>query len=155
MDEIDRKILAELQRDATLPVAEIAHAAGISTSPCWRRIQRLEQAGIIQGRVALLDPERMNVAVTVFVSIRTRRHDAQWAQDFAQAVAAIDEVLEFHRMSGDVDYLLRVVVPDIAAYDRIYKRLIQIPGLRDVSSSFSMEQIKYTTALPTGYVVAS
>ncbi|MBL6454731.1 Lrp/AsnC family transcriptional regulator [Belnapia sp. T6] len=151
LDGIDRIILALLQEDATLPVATIAERAGLSPSPCWRRIRRLEEEGIIRRRVALLDAEKLRVGVTVFVSIRTSRHNTAWAEEFCRAVAAIPEVVEFHRMSGTVDYLLRVVVPDIAAYDAIYKRLIAIGELLDVSSSFSMERIKYTTALPTGY----
>jgi Lrp/AsnC family transcriptional regulator len=151
MDAIDRKILACLQEDATLPLQEVADRVGISPSPCWRRIRRLEEAGVIRGRVALLDAEKMNVGVTVFVSIRTDRHSMEWAERFCRAVSALPEVVELHRMSGSVDYLLRVVVPDIAAYDAVYKKLIAIADLRDVSSSFSMERIKYTTALPLDY----
>jgi len=151
MDSFDRKILDLLQEDATLPVAAIAERAGLSASPCWRRIRRMEEEGVIRRRVALLDAERMRVGVTVFVTIRTGRHSMDWAERFCRAVAGIPEVVELHRMSGSVDYLLRVVVPDIAAYDAVYKRLIAIEELTDVSSSFSMERIKYTTALPTGY----
>jgi len=151
LDEIDRKILSVLQGDATLPVATIAERAGVTATPCWRRIQKLEAAGIIRGRVALLDPEKMNVGVTVFVAVRTNQHNLDWAERFCAAVDGIPEVVEFYRMSGDVDYLLRVVVPDIAAYDAVYKRLIKTVELFDVSSSFAMEQIKYTTALPTRY----
>lgn len=151
MDEIDRRILAALQEDATLPIEEIARRAGLSASPCWRRIQKLEASGVIRARVALLDPERMRVGVTVFVSIRTANHSAEWADAFCATVARIPEVVEFYRMSGQVDYLLRIVVPDIAAYDGVYKRLIKTPGLADVSSSFAMEAIKYTTALPLTY----
>jgi Lrp/AsnC family transcriptional regulator len=151
MDRIDERILTCLQEDATMPVAAIAERAGISPSPCWRRIRRLEEEGIIRRRVALLDPMKMRVGVTVFVNIRTSHHNTEWAEHFCRAVSQIPEVLEFHRMSGSVDYLLRVVVPDIAAYDGVYKRLIKIADLLDVSSSFSMEQIKYTTALPTNY----
>jgi Lrp/AsnC family transcriptional regulator len=151
VDLFDRKILECLQEDATLSVAEVAERAGLSPSPCWRRIRRLEEEGVIRRRVVLLDAAKLNVGVTVFVTIRTNRHSMEWAQGFCRAVAEIPEVLEFHRMSGSVDYLLRVVVPDIAAYDGVYKRLIEIADLYDVSSSFSMEQIKYTTALPTGY----
>jgi Lrp/AsnC family transcriptional regulator len=152
MDTIDRKILACLQEDATLPVAQIAERTGISTSPCWRRIQKLEADGVIRKRVALLSGEKLNVGVTVFVAVRTNRHDIAWLEGFAAAVADIPEVIEFYRMSGDVDYLLKVVVPDIAAYDGVYKKLIQRVALADVSSSFAMEQIKYTTALPLDYV---
>jgi len=151
MDTIDRKILSVLQTDATLPVAAIAERVGLTTTPCWRRIQALEKNSVITRRVALLDPDKLNVGVTVFVRVRTSQHGYDWLERFARAVAAIDEVVEFYRMSGDIDYLLRVVVPDIAAYDAVYKRLIQIADLADVSSSFAMERIKYTTALPVAY----
>ncbi len=151
MDRIDRKILAALQEDAGRPVADIAAAVGLSQSPCWRRIQKLEADGVIQRRVALLDPAKLNVGVTVFVAVRTSRHDLDWIETFARAVTDIPEVVEFYRMSGEVDYLLRVVVPDIAAFDAVYKRLIARVPLSDVTSSFAMEQIKYTTALPLDY----
>jgi Lrp/AsnC family transcriptional regulator len=151
MDDIDRRILACLQQDATLSVEEIARRVHLSASTCWRRIQKLEAAGVIAKRVALLDPDRMNVGVTVFVAIRTNQHNAEWAERFCEGVSRIPEVVEFYRMSGQVDYLLRVVVPDIAAYDGVYKRLIKIADLHDVSSSFAMERIKYTTALPVSY----
>jgi len=151
MDAIDKKILDILQEDTTLAVADIAQKVGLSTTPCWRRIQKLETAGVIRSRVALLDAEKLNAGVTVFVSIRTDKHDAAWYQSFSRAVNAFTEVVEFYRMSGDIDYLLRVVVPDIGAYDRFYQRLIAQVELYDVSSSFSMEQIKYTTALPLDY----
>jgi Lrp/AsnC family transcriptional regulator len=153
MDAIDRKILNSLQADAMMPIEEIGKRAGLSASPCWRRIQKLEAAGVIKGRVALLDPAKMNVGVTVFVSVRTNQHNMKWAERFCRAVSEIPEVVEFYRMSGATDYLLRVVVPDIAAYDLVYKRLIKVADLFDVSSTFAMECIKYTTALPTGYVV--
>lgn len=151
MDAIDKKILDILQADTTLAVAEIAQKVGLSTTPCWRRIQKLEAAGVIRSRVALLDAEKLNAGVTVFVSIKTDKHDAAWYQAFSATVNAFTEVVEFYRMSGDIDYLLRVVVPDIGAYDRFYQRLIEKIELYDVSSSFSMEQIKYTTALPLDY----
>lgn len=152
MDHIDKKILTLLQEDATLSIAEIAERVGLSTTPCWRRIQKLEEAGVIDKRVTLLDPEKLNVGVTVFVSIRTSQHNIEWLEAFAAAVAKIPEVVEFYRMSGDIDYLLRVVVPDIAGYDAVYKKLIKAADLSDVSSSFAMERIKYTTALPLSYV---
>ncbi len=151
LDAIDRKILICLQRDATLPVAEIAERVGLSTTPCWRRIQRLERDGVIAGRVALLDPDKINLGVTVFVHIRTAQHNAAWLEKFAAAVAAIPEIVELYRMSGDIDYLMRVVVPDIAGYDAIYQRLIAAVELSDVSSTFAMERIKHTTALPVDY----
>ncbi|MBL29450.1 MAG: ArsR family transcriptional regulator [Rhodospirillaceae bacterium] len=151
MDETDRRILACLQEDATMPVAEIARRVGLSSTPCWRRIQKLEEEKVIRGRVALLDPKKVNVGVTVFVTIRTSKHSGEWLKEFAAAVRDMPEVMEFYRMSGAVDYQLRVVVPDIDAYDRFYRRLIDRIELSDVSSSFAMEQIKYTTALPLDY----
>ena len=151
MDEFDKRILACLQKDASLPLAEIAERVGLSSTPCWRRIQNLEKAGVIDGRVALLDPAKLNVGVTVFVALKTSEHSQDWLETFAVHVDSIDEVVEFYRMSGDVDYMLRVVVPDIAAYDEVYKRLIAVGGLSDVSSSFAMERIKYTTELPLDY----
>ena len=151
MDAFDRKILDCLQEDATRSVGEVADRVGLSSTPCWRRIQNLEKAGVITRRVALLNPEKLNVGVTVFVAVRTQHHDADWLRAFAKAVSEIEEVVEFYRMSGDVDYLLRVVVPDIAAYDAVYKRLIAKIELSDVSSSFAMECIKQTTALPLKY----
>lgn len=151
MDPTDRAILACLQEDATMPVAEIARRVGLSSTPCWRRIQKLEEAKVIRARVALLDRQQLNVGVTVFVSVRTNQHSVAWLEKFAAAVADLPEVVEFYRMSGEIDYLLRVVVPDIAAYDRLYKKLIAKIELSDVSSSFAMEQIKSTTALPLDY----
>ncbi len=151
MDDIDRKILSILQHDATRPISEIAEQVGLSTTLCWRRIQKLDEGGVIRSRVALLDGETLNVGVTVFVSVRTNQHNAAWFEQFSNAVEEIPEVVEFYRMSGDIDYLLRVVVPDIAAYDSVYQRLIESVSLSDVTSSFAMEQIKYTTALPLDY----
>ncbi|HEX7007550.1 MAG TPA: Lrp/AsnC family transcriptional regulator [Alphaproteobacteria bacterium] len=151
MDRLDRKIIAQLQEDASLSIGELAERVGLSPSPCWRRVQKLEADGVIRRRVALLDAEKLNVGVTVFVSVRISRHDARWSEAFCKAVSQIPEVVEFYRMSGQVDYLLRVVVPDIAGYDAVYQRLIEIAELQDVTSSFAMETIKYTTALPTQY----
>ena len=153
MDKIDRKILALLQKDATVPVAEIGRKVGLSTTPCWRRIQKMEEDGVIRGRVAILNPSRVNAGVTVFVSIRTNEHTESWLRKFAAVVEDFTEVVEFYRMSGEIDYLLRVVVPDIAAYDTFYKKLIAKIALTDVSSSFAMEQIKYTTALPLDFAM--
>jgi Lrp/AsnC family transcriptional regulator len=151
LDARDRRILEILQEDAMTPLAQIAERVGLSTTPCWRRIQRLEQDGVIVRRVALLDPARLNVGVSVFVSVRTSQHNAAWLQRFRKAVDAIPEIVEAYRMSGDVDYLLRVVVPDIAGYDAVYKRLIETVELADVSSGFSMEVLKQTTALPLAH----
>ena len=152
LDAIDRKLLALLQDDAEIQIADLAARVGLSRTPCWRRVQRLKEAGVITKSVMLVDPRKVNVGVTVFVSIRTKTHTTEWFERFKAAVQVIPEVVEFYRMSGDVDYLLRVVVPDIAAYDRVYKRLIAGTDLFDVSSSFAMEEIKFTTALPLGYL---
>ena len=153
MDRLDRKILRLLQEDSTLAVADVAKKVGLSTTPCWRRIQKLEEEGVIQRRVAVLDPVRVNTRVNVFVSIRTGSHSLEWLRRFSEVVQEFPEVVEFYRMSGDVDYLIRVVVPDIAAYDAFYKKLIAKIEIRDVSSAFAMEQIKYTTELPLDYMV--
>jgi Lrp/AsnC family transcriptional regulator len=152
LDEMDVKILNIIQEDCTRPVADIGKEVGLSTTPCWRRIQKLEEAGVIRRRVAVLDPPKVNAGVTVFVSIKTDQHSLGWLERFHGAVADFPEVVEFYRMSGDVDYLLRVVVPDIAAYDTFYKKLISRIEIAKVSSAFAMEQIKYTTALPLGFV---
>jgi Lrp/AsnC family transcriptional regulator len=152
MDLIDRKILRCLQEDVSLSLAAIAERVGLSTTPCWRRIQKLEQDGVILGRVALLDPEKLNLGCTVFVRVLTSRHSADWLERFAKAVAEIDEVVEVYRLSGAIDYLLRIVVPDIAAYDAVYKRLITSAEFSDVSASFAMETLKRTTALPLDYL---
>ena len=152
IDEMDIKILKVLQKDATRPVADIGKEVGLSTTPCWRRIQKLEEAGVIQRRIALLDPVKINVGVTVFVSIKTDKHHHDWLERFHAAVTDFPEVVEFYRMSGEVDYLLRVVVPDIAAYDAFYKQLISRIEIAKVSSAFAMEQIKFTTELPLDFV---
>ncbi|MAP10429.1 MAG: ArsR family transcriptional regulator [Gammaproteobacteria bacterium] len=151
MDRIDRQILDLIQRDATLSTAEIAERVSLTTTPCWRRIQNLERRGLIRSRVALLDREQLNIGVDVFVAIKTNQHNAEWLSQFARVVDEFDEVVEFYRMSGEVDYLMRVVVPDIAAYDQFYRRLIEQVRIADVSSSFAMERLKYTTALPLDY----
>ena len=148
MDSIDRKILALLQDDASLSVAEISNRVGLSSTPCWKRIQRLETDGVIQKRVALIDQDKLGLGITVFVSIETGDHSQGWLARFAETVGAMPEVMEFYRMAGDVDYMLRVVVPDIAGYDAFYKRLIASVPLKNVTSRFAMERIKSTTALP-------
>jgi Lrp/AsnC family transcriptional regulator len=151
LDSIDLRILEILQVDGEAQVAQVAERVGLSTTPCWRRIQRMKEAGVITRQVALVDPRAVNVGVTVFVSVRTSVHSQKWFDRFRATVQAIPEVVEFYRMSGEVDYLLRVVVPDIAAYDAVYKRLTAGTELFDVSSSFAMEEIKFTTALPLSY----
>ena len=155
MDDIDRKILGLLQKDATQSTAEIAEIVGLSTTPCWRRIQILEQEGFITRRVALVDRNKVNVPLDVFVAVKTNEHNFDWLDEFARMVCEFPEVVELYRMSGDVDYLMRVVVPDMAAYDEFYKKLIKKVELTDVSSSFAMERIKYTTALPLDYATGS
>lgn len=149
LDSKDWAILALLQKDASLSVQAIADQVGLSANPCWRRIKQLEEAGVIARRVALVDAARLGFATTVFVTIRTRRHDAEWLSAFAQAIEGTAEIAECHRMAGDIDYLLKLRVRDIADYDRIYQSLIKrIPDLADVTASFSMEEMKSTTALP-------
>ncbi len=149
LDSIDWAILGVLQADASIPVHEVGDRVGLSSNACWRRIKRLEDAGVITGRVALVDPVKLGLATTVFVAIRTNRHDPEWIAAFSRGVAAVDEIVECHRMAGDVDYLLKLAVRDIAHYDRIYRKLIAaVPDLADVSSTFSMERMKATTALP-------
>jgi len=148
MDPIDRKILTLLQTDASLSIADIAEKVGLSQTPCWKRIQKMEASGVIRGRVALLSGKKLNLGLTVFVQLRTQQHDDVWLAKFSRAVKEMPEVVEVYRMAGDIDYLLRVVVRDTDAYDRFYKALIKKVPLHDVSSSFAMEEIKYTTALP-------
>lgn len=148
LDAVDRRILRELQRDSTIAIADLAQLVGLSQTPCWKRIKRLTDAGIITKRVALLDRSKLDLGLVVFVSVRTNRHDQEWLDAFAGAAASMPEVVEFYRLSGDTDYLLKVLVRDIAAYDAFYKRLIAAVPLSDVSSAFAMEQIKSTTAVP-------
>jgi Lrp/AsnC family transcriptional regulator len=148
MDAIDRKILTVLQEDASLAVAEIGNRVGLSSTPCWKRIQRLEADGVILRRVALVDQDSVGLGITVFVSVETGDHSREWLERFAKTVSSMPEVMEFYRMAGDVDYMLRVVVRDIAGYDAFYKRLIAAVPLTNVTSRFAMEKIKSTTALP-------
>ena len=152
MDKQDRKILDLLQKDGALTAAELAERIGLSKAPCWRRIKRLEEEGVIKQTVALLNARHLNLGTTVFVTLKTANHSEAWFEKFVKAVRDIPEVVEIHRMSGDVDYLMRIVVPDIDAYDLVYKRLIAVVEFKDVSASFSLETIKYTTALPLNYM---
>lgn len=152
MDDIDRKLLTIIQEDSTRSISDIAERVGLTNTPCWRRLQNLEDQGVIRKRVALLNPDKMNLSTTAFVAVKTNQHSQAWLDGFAKAVQDIPEVMEFYRMSGETDYLMRVVVPDMAGYDAVYKRLIEKVDLADVTSSFAMEQIKYTTALPISYV---
>jgi len=152
MDAKDKKILSLLQDNALYTAAELADQVGLTTTPCWRRIQRLEEQGYIKKRVTLLDREKMNVGITVFVSVRVNRHAADWLDRFREFLTDTPEIIEAHRLSGTVDYLLRVVVPSIDSFDDVYKKLIGAAEFTDVSSSFSMEELKSTTAIPLSYV---
>lgn len=155
MDAIDLRILAALQRDASGSVSEVAERAGVSQTPAWKRIKRLEQAGVIRKRVVVLDADALNLKLIGYVQVRTSQHTDAWLKRFAAAIQKIPEVVECHRMAGDIDYLLKVVAPDMAGYDAIYKNLIRLAELSDVSASFSMEQIKHTTELPLSYALTS
>lgn len=148
IDEIDRRILAELQRDAARPVQDIANSVGLSATPTARRIRHLKDSGIIAREAALLDPVKLGLKVTAFIFVRTSEHNEDWLTRFSKGVQDIPEITEFYRMSGDVDYFLKAVIPDISHYDRVYKKLIKVAPLSDVSSSFAMEELKATTELP-------
>jgi Lrp/AsnC family transcriptional regulator len=148
MDNTDLKILAILQGDASLSVAEIASRVNLSQTPCWRRIQRLEEQGVIERRVAVLNPESIGLGLSVFVEIETSDHSSDWIERFARAISEMPEVMEVYRMAGDVDYLLRIAVGDMAAYDAFYKKLIALVPLKNVTSRFAMERVKSTTAYP-------
>lgn len=152
LDLIDRKIVAALMRDATLPIAQIAEMAGLSQTPCWKRIQKLEAAGILTGRVALADPARLGFGQTVFVGIKAPDHSAEWREAFARIAGDIPEIMEVYRMAGDMDYLLRIAVADMAAFDALYRRLTDRVPIRAVTSHFAMERVKFTTAYPVDTV---
>ena len=148
MDATDLKILAILQEDASLPVAEVAARVNLSQTPCWRRIQRMEEAGVIRRRVALVDPDAVGLGLTVFVEVETGDHSDAWLERFAKAVLAMPQVMEVYRMAGDVDYMLRIAVSSMGDYDDFYRRLIAEVPLKNVTSRFAMERVKYTTAYP-------
>ncbi len=152
LDRIDKRILEQLQHNADQPLSSLADRVGLSKNPCWRRIQIMQQAGVIRSRVALLDRERLNLGVVVFMNIRTNQHSVEWLQQFTLAVESIPEIVELYRMSGEVDYLLKVVVPDIQAFDKVYKKLINQVEIFEISSHFAMEEVKQTTELPLDYV---
>ena len=151
MDRIDKKLLGLLQEDADRPLAELAEAVNLTPTPCWKRIQKLQQQGVIRKKVVLCDPVKLNLGLTAFVAVRTTQHNEQWVRKFAAAVQSIPEIVEAYRMSGEIDYMLRIVVPDIQGYDTVYRKLIRAVELFDVSSSFAMERIKYSTALPVDF----
>lgn len=152
VDDIDRKLLVLLQQDAAQSVDTLADKVHLSRNACWRRIKRLEEQGIIRARVALLNEHALGLRLTVFVAVRTNEHNESWLETFAQGIKDIPEVTEFYRMSGDTDYLLKVVARDIDDYDRVYKKLISVAPMHDVSSSFAMERIKSSTALPLDHL---
>jgi Lrp/AsnC family transcriptional regulator len=152
MDLFDKHILKLIQADSTKPVSEIADKVGLSTTPCWRRIQAMEKSGIIRKRVALIDSEKINVGLTVFVMVKTNQHNPEWLTSFSTIIKEIPEIMEFYRLSGNIDYLLKIVVPDMKAFDSFYKKLISQADFSDVTSSFAMEEIKYTTELPLSYI---
>ena len=148
LDLIDRKIVAELMRDATLPVAQIGEKVGLSQTPCWKRIQRLQENGVLTSRVALADPAKLGFGLTIFVGIEAPDHSAEWREVFVRAVNVIPEIMEVYRMAGEMDYLLRIAVSDMAAFDALYKRLTDAVPIKNVTSHFAMERMKFTTAYP-------
>ena len=148
MDEIDRQLLDILQQDATLSIAQMAERVGLSATPCWKRIQKLEARGVITRRVAVVDPERVGVGLSVLVSVEAGEHTTEWLERFSAGVASMPEIMEVYRMAGDVDYMLRVAVANMAEYDSFYKRLIAVAPMKNVTSRFAMERMKYTTAYP-------
>ncbi len=152
LDRIDKEILSLIQEDAERSLADVAETVGLSQTPCWRRIQRLQDTGFITKRVGLLNAEKLGLSMTVFVQVKAARHDGNWLDKFAQHASGFEEVVEFYRMSGEYDYLLKVLVADMASFDHFYKRLVNGIDLNDVTSSFAMEQIKYATAIPLNHL---
>ena len=148
MDKIDRQILRILQTDSSMSVSDVAKQVGLSASPCWKRINRLTSDGIIKRRIAVLNADILGFGITAYVSIRTGEHSREWLENFSKTVTKMPEVMEFHRMAGDVDYMLKVMVTDMQEFDAFYKRLISTSAINEVTSRFSMETIKDTTALP-------
>ncbi|MBU2961619.1 Lrp/AsnC family transcriptional regulator [Citreicella sp. C3M06] len=151
-DETDRRILEILQEDSDTPIQAISQTVGLSANPCWRRIKRMEEAGVIKKRVALVDQARANVPLTVFIGVSTSRHEINWLNRFRELIDEIPEVVEAYRLTGTVDYILKVVVPDMGAYDAVYKQMIQKLEFNQVNSMISMEELKFTTAIPTAYL---
>ncbi|MCB1377632.1 MAG: Lrp/AsnC family transcriptional regulator [Alphaproteobacteria bacterium] len=151
MDDRDRAILTELQRDSSISIEDLAGRVNLSRNACWRRMKQLEEGGVIRARVALLDPARLNLGLTAFIAIKASSHDQSWLDRFSEAVKDIPEIIGVYRTTGETDYMLHAVVPDIAGYDRLYKRIITKVPLNDVSSFFVMEKVKETTALPLSY----
>jgi Lrp/AsnC family transcriptional regulator len=152
IDAIDQKILSELQRDSDIALEKLGERVGLSRNACWRRVRALESSGVIRKRVALLDPAKLNLGLMVFLQIRAATHDAAWLEKFARATRAMPEISGVYRMSGDLDYLIRARVSDMADYDRLYQTLIARVPMGDVSASFVMEEIKDTTELPLSHL---
>lgn len=152
LDATDKSLLRHVQQDASLSIEQLAERVNLSRNACWRRLRRLEDEGVIRARVALADPVKLNLELTVFIAVRTSRHDADWATRFHQAVQDIPELLGVYRTAGEIDYILHARVPNVAAYDRLYKKLTARIEMQDVSASFVMEEIKEVTALPLDFV---
>jgi Lrp/AsnC family transcriptional regulator len=155
LDRLDLRLLRKVQQDASLSLAQLSEEVGLSSNACWKRIKRLEDEGYIRSRVALVDRAKLGLGTTAFVMVRTDQHDDSWAAEFAKAVSAVPEVVEFYRMAGETDYVLKIICAGIEDYDRIYKKLIRSVRLSDVSALFAMEQIKYTTEVPVECVELS
>lgn len=151
-DEIDRRILSLLQEDASLTVAAVADRVGLSQTPCWRRIQRMEKEGLIRKTVTLVDRNKANCPMAIFVTVRAPRHTLEWVDAFYQLVRSFPEIVEVHRLTGKVDYLLRIIVPDVHGYDILYKSLVSKLEFLEISAAIVMEEIKFTTAVPTRYL---
>jgi Lrp/AsnC family transcriptional regulator len=151
-DSIDQRILDILQRDSEAPITAISEEVGLSATPCWRRIKRMEEAGLIKGRVALVDQKRANVPMTIFIGVTASRHEISWLNQFRELIEDIPEITEAYRLTGTVDYILKVVVPDVATYDRVYKQMIERLEFNQINSMISMEELKFTTAIPTSYL---
>jgi Lrp/AsnC family transcriptional regulator len=153
MDKKDLEIIDLLQKDASISLADLAQAVHLSTTPCWRRVQKLQEDGVIRRQVVICEPNKLNLGLTVMVTLKAAQHNEKWMQKFITGVMDIPEIVEILRMSGDIDYLLKVHVPDMAGFDQVYKKLVKVADLQDVSSSFVMEVIKSTTALPLDYAI--
>jgi len=152
MNEIDKKILSLLQINADIPIAELSKKVNLSSTPCWLRINKLYKQGYIKKKVVVIDRVKINLSTVAFVQIRTSQHNMAWSKKFVEGVKEMDEVVEFYRLSGTTDYLLKVLVPSIDKFDEFYKKLTDKIDLSDVTTSFSMEELKQTSSLPLKYI---